>query len=311
MFSMIQPHTQQLKFDSLKIALQWSHDDIVAKKLRLHLIDPRFFAKHFGTKIIDHVLSIISGEIQPGNCPVIHVLLEIFSHKKIPLSDLYFVCSGLKSTLLMELNEKKVLCNTTIKQVALLLDTNFEGVMLEYSQKMHDPDCNKLNNIHQCLTEKCTAKAQKKKVSSSQYVASTFIAPDELQELKELEEDALQVLDCEIFTDSVKFCLMNIVGKYCSILSKSLEFSTVETSLKIFLNVIELLEVSKIEGNIQYSLTSFCRALVKDFSVWREGVFGVEGVSDIHWMDDNLLAIVAQLEILITSQPLSPGYENF
>jgi hypothetical protein len=132
-FTTLQTYSQMLKSNREAMAFAWADNRLANERLNSHNINPEFFARHFGVRVIDYALGVIEGENRIGSCPIIHVLLVFFSKKNIALNDLYIICSSLKSTIMTFAAESAIISASFIEEFMLLMDLNFEGVMLDYA----------------------------------------------------------------------------------------------------------------------------------------------------------------------------------
>ena len=135
MFKELQNVAKHFEINKEVIATTWVERENVHERLLKNGIDPHFFANHFGVRVIEYAVGVIQGTKTLGDCPVIHVMLDLFQEKKIPLNDLFIICAGLKTTFILIAYDSGLLTEEFISKMTDLMDQNFEGVMIEYMAK--------------------------------------------------------------------------------------------------------------------------------------------------------------------------------
>lgn len=151
------------------IVSEWIRKGAAYERLKQNNISPKFFAKHFGVRVTDYALGIITGESKLGNCPVIHVLLQFFKDKDISLSDIFIICAGLKNTLIQIMLAESLLTKDRLNEVAYLMDRNFEGVMKEYLGIDNEQIINKKDSEEQ-FSSKTETKPKAPIISAYEYI---------------------------------------------------------------------------------------------------------------------------------------------
>ena len=74
------------------IVKAWINSDLAVEKFKKNAINRKFFARHFGVRVINHLVNVVNGEVKPGQCPVMTVMLMFFKEKQIPLCDIFIIC---------------------------------------------------------------------------------------------------------------------------------------------------------------------------------------------------------------------------
>jgi len=132
MFKNIQKHIDLLEENRDIILDMWMDYEIVQTKLTQNSMNLAFFREKFATKVFDFAISVVKNEQQSGDCPVIGVMLMLFKKKNIPLSDVFMICVHFKNALLHFAYKNSILNNDSIRELSILMDHAFEGVINEY-----------------------------------------------------------------------------------------------------------------------------------------------------------------------------------
>ncbi|MCK9373266.1 MAG: hypothetical protein M0P91_08710 [Sulfuricurvum sp.] len=111
----------------------WKNQPRVKNVLLKQKIDPDFFIKHFGARVLEYFIGVLRQEKLPGQCPVIIVMLKFFGNHGLGLDDIYQICAGKRNTVIHTLlangiAHDDILFVTAIEQ----FDINFTGVIQEY-----------------------------------------------------------------------------------------------------------------------------------------------------------------------------------
>jgi hypothetical protein len=293
------------------LATQWVENETVSRRLKIMGISPKFFKKHFGVRVIKHALSVIRGEHEVGDCPVLHVMLAFFEAKHFQLNDLYIVCAGLRNTMLSTLFEMGLANGGVIKEVTGLMDTNFEGVMIEYiSRNYHHT--NVLDDLcppRQDSIATCDKTQNPAKLSAKQYLGMINTNYTDMEELKDLEEDACEALEQSLLNNELLGVLIVVFKKYSSILANFEEFGKIGTALTILLEILEHLDMNTFNEGRRKNIAKICESLIEDLKGWRDGIFTYSNADDIHWLDEELISLMAQFGIIICGAN-GCGYEE-
>jgi hypothetical protein len=283
------------------LATQWVENETVNRRLKTMGISPKFFKRHFGVRVIMHALSVIRGEHEVGDCPVLHVMLAFFEAKHFQLNDLYVVCAGLRNTMLSTLADQGLANGAVIKEVTGLMDTNFEGVMVEYiSRNYHhanvsDDLCQpRQDNIATCDNAQNPAK-----LSAKQYLGTINADHTDMEELKDLEQDACAALEDNSLDNERIAILVAVFKKYSYILANFEEFGRIGAALSILLEILERLDMDTFDEKHNKNIAKICESLIGDLKGWRDGIFTYSNAEDVHWLDEELISLMAQFGIII------------
>lgn len=294
-----------MKFDYLKsrffefasckneIVENWVKDEIVLPRLKHNGISPKFFADHFAGRIIDYALGVVSGEKPIGNCPVVHIMLQMFKEKDIPLNDIFIICAGLKNEILRILLDKNMLTQESINEVVFFMDKNFEGVLKEYLYE-------ELINIEQSEEQEHKSKEIRRIISAVEYIDEVSVDSNDLDEMRELEDEAIAAMANEEFlSESGRDKFIKAANKYSKILSYLLEFGGLGYSLGMLSEIIAECNINTLCEQTRKRLPIFCGAIIEDLQTWRIAVFENADAKDIHWMDDGFLSSISQLQVML------------
>jgi hypothetical protein len=284
------------------LAVKWIENETVNKRLTAMGISPKFFKKHFGIRVINHALGVIRGEHEVGDCPVLHVMLAFFEAKHFQLNDLYVVCAGLRNTILTMLADQGLANSAMINEVTELMDTNFEGVMIEYIARNYYYHVDISNDLCSPCQDSVTATSShysSSKLSAKQYLATIDVDHTDMDELKELEQDACTALEQELLDNEHIAILVAVFKKYSFVLANFEEFGRIGTALNILLEILEQLNIESFDEGHRKNIAKICESLIDDLKGWRDGIFTYTNADDIHWLDEELISLMAQFGIVV------------
>lgn len=271
---------------------KWIKNTVVISTLQKYHINPSFFSKHFGTKILDYAVGVITKEKPLGNCPVVGVMLEFFEKKEIPLDDVFLICVNLKNSLIEYFLEKGNVDKELFFEIYFLMDQNFIGVIKEYNKE----------KIKTCsLFEKKDIEIVKNDI---------YIDNELLDELIEIEEDVTDSLSKdETFSEKDLGDLIICFQKYDKLITSLYEFEEISYSLNILIKILK--ETSLEEINLKgFYFRIYLIAIIGDFSAWRKNIFENK-INDIHYLDKSILANMAQVEMVFSENEIEGDIDFF
>lgn len=190
----LQEISKVLEQEKHSIVTEWSSHPQVAKILHAHGISADFFMKFFGYKTLEHLLSILHLEQQAGNCPVLMALIDFFKQKNLHPSDIYMICSGLKSVIYHFILERYGYTRSVWDEMTKMMDRNFAGLLdtiIKYDRyEMRHPTTS-LNEHppHAHLQNLSCELYTPAKMNEEALACREYIIPQDLQELTELEHE--------------------------------------------------------------------------------------------------------------------------
>ncbi|MGD9969946.1 MAG: histidine kinase [Sulfuricurvum sp.] len=298
------PLTEEIKEEILQ---RWMGCQDVRSVLEKHAIGIEFFARYFGAKVINYAAGVIKGTNRIGNCPVIGVMLVFFEKKNIPLGDVFTVCVNFKNVWVAYALEKNALDHFLLHEICTLIDTNFQGVISEYLLLHYNPDvqhqtCQILT--HEALQQpvsKGNNTYQKETVTSaSAYILEVGIEAEILEELRDIEEEALDSLGLsEMMSLEAKEEVCLLFGRYLKMLERLMEFQELSYALAVLIDLLKKADFHDSDEESMYVII-YIKAIIGDLSVWRKSVFVEHKAEDIHYLDKTLLSSIAQLQILLS-----------
>lgn len=135
-----------LKVQRNSILHKWGEQEHVQNILNTKKIDLEFFMRHFGSRVLDYFISVSRGDKEPGQCPVIIVMLKFLAQHCLQLDDIYHICSGKRNAVIHTLLENGIVYSDDIFTASVeMFDANFSGVIREYNNIIHDAEY-----IHHC-----------------------------------------------------------------------------------------------------------------------------------------------------------------
>lgn len=311
MFSHLQKNIQILELNKEHILSLWMEYDIVQKKLTQNQMNITFFREKFASKVFDFAMSVVHTKNCVGDCPVIGVMLMLFKKKNIPLSDIFIICVHFKNALLHFAYENKLLNADTLKELSILMDYNFEGVINEYVLLYYkDPNILKIDSS-QCNNSK---KEQIKKreqlavtttpsvpaTSAQEYLEEIHLDMEMIEELIELESDTLNALGaCEELDETSLEESANLFKKYANVLNSMMEFDELAYTLNLLSDLLNEIIYETIESDTKFMVDIYLKAIISDLRSWREAIFVNKNAEDIHYLDKTLLSSIAQIQMTL------------
>jgi hypothetical protein len=127
-----------------------------------------------------------------------------------------------------------------------------------------------------------------------------FIYKSDITELRDLEDETLEYFNNDTVNNQKLEMLSRVLTKYADILSGFSEFYEVQSSIISLVDTVEKADFDSMSNIQKESFCSFCRSLIVDLCGWRTSIFVNKNVTDIHWLDDSIVAQVAQLEVILS-----------
>lgn len=314
MFSNIVKHIDLIEDNKELILEMWMGYEIVQTKLAQNTMDVTFFRDKFATKVFDFATSILRGENKTGDCPVIGVMLMLFKKKNIPLSDVYMICVHLKNALLHFAYKNSILNDDSIKELCMLMDYNFEGVINEYVLLYYnDSGIKKITMPQVCSVKKedykkeiqamNEASQQTLTTSAKTYLQEVHLDMDLVSELDELESDALNAIDAEETLDQNALDeSANLFKQYAKVLNTMFEFEELSYTLTLLGDVLTDVDFDSMLDETKFMVDIYLKAIISDLQSWRMSIFITMEAEDIHYLDKTLLSSIAQIQMTLMPQ---------
>ncbi len=291
-FPTLQKYLPQLQDNKDNILKEWISTNDVKVTLEKNQIQPTFFAKHFGSKVINYALNVIDEKEELGDCPVIGVMLIFFQENRVPLSDIYLICSNLKTNLMQYLLEQNILTKDSLVEITMLMDKNFMGVIDEYINIYYTKNEKSKNQEFTPTVENLT--------NAKTYLSEIDLDSSLIEELNELEIETHNSLEkYETIEESLIYEIINIFKQYSKVLKDMVEFQELSYAIILLTNLIEKTDILKLETTTQQNIILYIKSILEDLGNWRNNVFIQQSAKDIHYLDKTLLSSIAQLQILL------------
>ena len=293
----------------------WMSFDIVKSTLKYHNFEISFFREKFASKVFDYATDVIKSKNEPGNCPVIGVMLILFKKKNIPLSDVFLICVNFKNALLNFTLQNNLLNDKMLSEISILVDYNFYGVIKEYVELYYSD-----NNVHEIntilLQKNTTQEIQSTSItttvpvlkitSAQEYLLEVYADIEAIAELDELEIDTLNTVDTG--KDITKKTLLEsayLFEKYAAVLSTLYEFEQLSYTLTVLKDLLYSTDFKKLDEKKSHVISVYLVAIISDLQNWRISIFVTRDAKDIHQLDKTLMSSIAQLQAI-----LMPDVEN-
>jgi len=320
MFSNLLKHIDLIQTNKDNILDTWMNYQVVQERLNQNNFNILFFKEKFAVKVFDFAFGVVKNKHEVGECPVIGVMLILFKKKNIPLSDIFIICVHLKNALLHFFDDNAILDEKTIKELSILMDYNFEGVITEYV-KLYYNDSREISKkeSNTCSTIQTSERQEKKTplpkeetlscTTAKEYIEEVNVDMSLIDELHELESDTLNAIDAdEILCANSLSESSNLFEQYAKVLNTLYEFEELSYTLTILKDLLINTEFDTIDKETNYIIGIYLKAIISDLQSWRMSIFITKEAEDIHYLDKTLLSSIAQLQI--TLMPTDEGQED-
>jgi len=299
----LETNIKQIENDATAIVKAWVNRELVSEKFALNSIGRAFFARHFGIRVVRHLIRVIKGEIAPGQCPVVTVMLLFFKEKRIPLCDIFVICSGLRAQLVEVLIDHGLFSKDSYREIAYLFDKNFEGVIREFFEISGYSVAQKVQlEAPSAPVQKSVHFQEEPKITAAAFLENNDINRDDIEELSDLVEDVETVLfKHEQLTQEDFGKIRALFEKYAHILSEFYEFKDLGYSLTVLAGVLSSYRYDTIAPEDYKKIRTFFESIISDLNSWRKNIFVDADAIDIHYLDESLLSSIAMFEVLLTS----------
>jgi len=340
-FSALKPFIQELESIREEVADMWIARDKVTALLHFYKLKPQNFRDYFGIKVYDFLIQTINKESLPQDCPVIHVLLQIYKRKQIKLHHVYEICSELKNIILFHFVKRM---NDTVDdlifwKLADLIDKNFSSFIQEYVQEdvyevMHD--CKK--EYKEKITPAIPQTAKESKTESNvaanhrfqdiRYSKQERYSSDSLFEmldetvidkieifLDNLNDMVLTLYDIEESNSEKSVILMQEVSATLNefyILADSFVAFPVMVSTFKYLSLFLLEITSKMYDKKEQKqlLIMHLIGLTNDLEKWIDIVFIQKLANDVHYLDASFADNVVEIEAIFHKKEIETDDED-
>jgi len=305
MFENILKHIDLLEENRNLILDMWMDYDIIQSKLTQNTINITFFRDKFATKVFDFTISVVKGEQKIGDCPVIGVMLMLFKKKNIPLSDIFIICVHFKNAFLHFTYKNSILNNNLLKELSILMDYNFEGVINEYVLLYYKDSLIRKKPIAKVTLVKEEEYPEKiQKITSAEiYFQEVNIDMDLVAELDELESDTLDAINAEeTLGQNTLNESANLFKQYAKVLNTMYEFEELAYTLTLLGDVLTEVDFESMIEETKFMVDIYLKAIISDLGSWRMSIFISMEAEDIHYLDKTLLSSIAQIQMTLMPQ---------
>jgi len=313
MFKTILNEIELIENNKNTILDKWMGYEAVEYTLIGHGFKVDYYRDKFALKVLEYAIGVVKDNNELGNCPVIGVMLIIFKKKNIPLSDVFTICVHFKNALLHFMLQNSKLNDEMLTEVCMLVDYNFEGVIIEYIDLYyHDSEkYQPSNSMTKAISPEklvctvdtdnsvsCTPSATK--TSAKDYLEEIDLDMEMIAELNELEADALDAIhDEEVITHNSLLESAHLFAQYSKILNTTYEFEELSFTLIILKDLLLSTKFETVDEETKYMITIYLKAIISDLQSWRMSIFETQEADDIHYLDKTLMSSIAQLEITL------------
>ncbi|WP_372999415.1 hypothetical protein [Sulfurimonas sp.] len=301
-----------------KILNKWREQKRVQEVLNNHTISIDFFIKHFGSRVLDYFIDVLRAKQEAGCCPVIIVMLKFFSKHGITLDEIYYICSGMRNTVVDVLIENDIYYSEILfKETIDLFDMNFSGVIKEYIEISHgiSQKCSPKELLTSSLSEVDLEEyfAQEHDDGEEKVIFRTDDADDIIEFLSEISEH-ISLASINSNPDELSL-VANSLDKTSSVLLRyspyldELAISMKELSKSIIENTALFMEVLK---NYNEDLLKLFDAVVRDMDSYVQR-FSVESIAmkNTHHIHEPTTLSIRQIITMFAPHEVQEGEMEF
>ena len=283
----------------------WMRNSIVRSRLESYAIDVEFFRAHYGIKIMEYFLSVIQGDAEMGNCPVIFVMLDFFKNKNLALEDIFVICVHFKNSISSYIFNKYSFNQALFDDISLILDKNFEGVIVNYLEL-------KKKSLKSLDTQEGKT-PQERRPEHINYVE--YVIESDIYELQDLEEDidSLSISVIESSASTIEDCkhLGEFINRYGTILSNYTLFGKLGQYItKLGVNFTQNAELLFNDKERMLNISVLIEGFVNDLIVWRKEIFE-NNIENPHFLDSSFFSNVDTIIMYIEYDESSSQEESF
>ena len=313
MFQNIEKHIDLLDANKNNILDMWMSYPIVQTKLTQNTLNIEFFKDKFASKVFDFAMSVVKKTNTVGDCPVIGVMLMLFKKKNIPLSDVFMICVHFKNALLHFAQNNSILDDATLRELSILMDYNFEGVINEYVILYYKDTTSQRKVITKTIPMQQSQVDEDVTIvetldahtgtSAQLYLQEVNVDMEMIEELSELESDTLDSIDAQEELDQNSLDDSSILfRKYAQVLDSMLEFDELTYTLKLLADLLNEVEFNSLSTETKFMVDIYLKAIISDLQSWRMAIFITMEAEDIHYLDKTLLSSIAQIQMTLMPQ---------
>jgi len=312
-FQNIEKHIDLLDANKNNILDMWMSYPIVQTKLTQNTLNIEFFKDKFASKVFDFAMSVVKKTNTVGDCPVIGVMLMLFKKKNIPLSDVFMICVHFKNALLHFAQNNSILDDATLRELSILMDYNFEGVINEYVILYYKDTTSQRKVITKTIPMQQSQVDEDVTIvetldahtgtSAQLYLQEVNVDMEMIEELSELESDTLDSIDAQEELDQNSLDDSSILfRKYAQVLDSMLEFDELTYTLKLLADLLNEVEFNSLSTETKFMVDIYLKAIISDLQSWRMAIFITMEAEDIHYLDKTLLSSIAQIQMTLMPQ---------
>lgn len=297
MYSELSKIADYLDKSSEDISGLWCVEPLVEETFKRTKLDRTKFETMFAPKIIDYFVSVVRAENEAGNCPVVHVMLNVFDRLNMKIEDIFMICTHLKNVLLdFAITDKNFEMATEIQYI---LDKNLYGVIQGYMDIRYPR--RHLNLKREKKTQEITNELPEDNtvISAKEYCELAPLDSDLYEDFRDFDDDAYNIIhSLKRLDEEQKENILNVLNLFNSVLNRTLEFKDIHGSINVLIVLIyELdLEIDKLDL-IEYK--NFINKILEELVQWKNKVYFDKILDDIHYYDASIKANVDQLYTLL------------
>ncbi|MEY4504191.1 MAG: hypothetical protein RL154_484 [Pseudomonadota bacterium] len=181
MLNTLKDFVPKIEHEKLFIIQEWLCDERLMPIFDAYSINRNFFGQHFGYRILNYFIGVITGTAKLGECPAVSVMLKFFEAKNIEITDVFRICDTLKKTLVMFLINNNAKDARIYNELFYLFGENFAGVLDEIITTRYNTPISGQKFLEEMESDSC--------LNNNEQYELRVLSFEEKQNLSEVIED--------------------------------------------------------------------------------------------------------------------------
>ncbi len=129
------------------ILSQWIDYAEPRKILEFHTVDRIRFKDYYASGVFDYFMEVIKGEMEVGDCPVMHELLAYLKNRDISADELFTICSHFRKSMIDFSYDATINSKELFDEISYIFDKNFSGVLKLYTDTIYQKEQEIARNV--------------------------------------------------------------------------------------------------------------------------------------------------------------------
>jgi hypothetical protein len=298
----VEKHMNIMVHNKEDICKSWINSKNVIFVLQKHDIDPKFFQKYFGGKVLDHIIEIFNNRSTITQSPIMYILTQFFKSKEIGISDIYVICTELAFVFQKYFNDE------TSEKLLEILDGKLSTVedYMDVTREAIQSDTLFVLNT----------KTDKDRLKDIRFTSANDINSTELfnllndyqinaiDDLQLTIDNLLIILDVMTTLEPLQAYnkMPTFLGEFKVIeekLNNLMLFPIISFSFKTLYDYLSVLSVNNFKDEDKKTLLFIMIiGLVEDLSKWIDTIFVQKAADDVYYADASFANNCLEIELI-------------